>query len=395
MSVLFEKSEIKGMELNNRLVRSATHEAMADENGFPTERLFKLYEGLAKGGVGLIITGYAYVARDGKSNAMLGIDSDELIPRYRELVNQVHQNGAKIAMQINHCGRQTTKEMIGSQPIAPSTVKEKVFLVKPQEMTEDDIERIIEAFSQSARRVKESGFDALQLHGAHGFLINQFLCPHTNRRQDKWGGSVENRMRFLNAIYDNCRKQVGDDYPILIKINGYDNMKNGLKQDESLAMAKMIAELGFDAIEVSCGIAEDGGSTVRGDLPLDVILDEWDMYKNKNFLFRFIMKRHGNKLIKPLPFTQQYNRESAGRIKEKVNVPIFVVGGMIDPSAMEETIKKGDADYISLSRALITDPNFPNKIKAGDRKISRCIHCNLCLYYLATKPVRCYHGKRI
>ncbi len=195
--------------------------------------------------------------------------------------------------------------------------------------------------------------------------------------------------------YDNCRKQVGDDYPILIKINGYDNMKNGLKQDESIAMAKMIAELGFDAIEVSCGIAEDGGSTVRGDLPLDVILDEWDMYKNKNFLFRFIMKQYGNKLIKPLPFTQQYNRESAGRIKEKVNVPIFVVGGMIDPSAMEETIKKGDADYISLSRALITDPNFPKKIKGGDRKISRCIHCNLCLYYLATKPVRCYHGKRI
>jgi 2,4-dienoyl-CoA reductase-like NADH-dependent reductase (Old Yellow Enzyme family) len=162
MSVLFEKTEIKGMLLKNRLVRSATNEAMADENGFPTERLFKLYEGLAKGGVGLIITGYAYVARDGKSNAMLGIDSDELIPRYRELVNQVHKNGAKIAMQINHCGRQTTKEMTGSQPIAPSTVKEKVFLVKPQEMKEDDIERIIEAFAQSARRVKEGGFDALQ-----------------------------------------------------------------------------------------------------------------------------------------------------------------------------------------------------------------------------------------
>lgn len=395
MSVLFEKTEIKGMELDNRLVRSATHEAMADKNGFPTERLFKLYEDLAKGGVGLIITGYAYVARDGKSDAMLGIDNDKLIPKYRELVNKVHQNGAKIAMQINHCGRQTTKEMTGSQPIAPSAIKEKVFLVKPREMTENDIERIIEAFAQSARRVKESGFDALQLHAAHGFLINQFLCPHTNRRQDKWGGSIENRMRFLGAIYEKCRSQVGEDYPILIKINAYDNLKNGLKQDESIAMAKLIAELGFDGIEVSCGIAEDGASTVRGDLPLDVILDEWDMYKNKNFLFRFIMKRFGKKLIKPMPFTQEYNRESARRIKAKVNVPIFVVGGMIDPVAMEATIKKGDADYISMSRALITDPNFPNKIKGGDRKISRCIHCNLCLYYLATKPVRCYHGKRV
>ena len=395
MSALFEKTEINGMKLKNRLVRSATHEAMADENGFPTQRLYKLYDGLAKGGVGLIITGYAYVSRDGKSNAMLGIDSDELIPKYSELVNQVHQNGARIAMQINHCGRQTTKEMTGSEPIAPSAVKEKVFLVKPRKMTEGDIERVIEAFAQSARRVKESGFDALQLHAAHGFLINQFLCQHTNRRDDRWGGSIENRMRFLTSIYERCRKQVGEDYPILIKINAYDHMKNGLKQDESIEMSKLIAEMGFNGIEISCGIAEDGGSTVRGDLPLDVILDEWYMYKRKNFLFRFIMKRYGNKIIKPIPFSQGYNLESAKHIKDNVNIPVFVVGGMTDPGKMEETIKNGDADYISMSRALITDPNFPNKIKNGDRKPSSCIHCNLCLYYLASKPVRCYHGKRV
>jgi 2,4-dienoyl-CoA reductase-like NADH-dependent reductase (Old Yellow Enzyme family) len=165
MSVLFEKTNIKGMELKNRLVRSATHEGMADENGFPTEALFKLYERLAKGGVGLIITGLTFVSRDGKINAMLGMDSKEHIPKYRELVNHVHQNGAKIAMQIVHCGRQTTEEMTGSQPMAPSAVKEKSFLVKPREMTEEDIDCIIEAFTQAARRVKESGFDAVQLHG--------------------------------------------------------------------------------------------------------------------------------------------------------------------------------------------------------------------------------------
>jgi 2,4-dienoyl-CoA reductase-like NADH-dependent reductase (Old Yellow Enzyme family) len=395
MNTLFDETKINGMLLKNRLVRSATHEAMADENGFPTERLYKLYERLAKGGVGLIISGYTYVSRDGKSDAMLGIDSDQLIPNYRELVNQVHQNGARIAMQINHCGRQTTKEMTGSQPIAPSAVKEKVFLVNPREMTEEDIERVIEAFAQSARRVKEIGFDALQLHAAHGFLINQFLCPHTNRRDDRWGGSIENRMRFLKMIYEKCRTQVGGDYPILIKINAYDYMKNGLKQDEGFEMAKSISDMGFDGIEISCGIAEDGGSTVRGDLPLDVILDEWDMYKRKNFLFRSIMKRYGNKIIKPVPFSLGYNIESAKRIKDSVDIPVFVVGGMVDPAAMEETIENGNADYISLSRALITDPNFPNKIKEGDRKPSRCIHCNLCLYYLASKPVRCYHGKRL
>jgi len=395
MSVLFEKTEIKGMELKNRLVRSATHEAMADDDGFPTDSLFKLYERLAKGGVGLIITGYTYVSRDGKTTAMLGIDTDEHISKYQELVNHVHQNGAKIAMQINHCGRQTSKEMTGAQPIAPSAVKDKSFLVMPREMTEADIERIIEAFAQAAGRVKESGFDALQLHGAHGYLINQFLCPHTNRREDKWGGSLENRMRFVTEIYERSRKNVGDDYPIFIKISAYDHMKNGLKLEEGIVMAEKMAEMGFDGIEVSCGIAEDGGSTLRGDTPYDVILDEWHMYKDKDFLFRFIMRKFGSKIVKPIPFTQGFNRESAKIIKEKVNVPIFAVGGMIDPAFMEETVKSGEADYVSLCRALITDPNFPNKIREGSRELSRCIHCNLCLFYLATRSVRCYQGKRM
>ncbi len=395
MSVLFERTEINGMELKNRLVRSATHEAMADDAGFPTDRLFKLYERLAKGGVGLIITGYTYVSRDGKFKAMLGIDTDEHISKYRKLVDRVHQNGAKIAMQLNHCGRQTTKEMTGIQPIAPSAVKDKSLFVMPREMTEADIERIIEAFAQAALRVKDSGFDALQIHGAHGYLISQFLCPHTNRRQDKWGGSIENRMRFVTEIYERVRKSVGDDYPILIKLSAYDHMKNGLKPEEGIVMAKKMAEMGFDGIEVSCGIGEDGGSTLRGDIPFDVILDEWDMYKNKGFLFRFIMRKFGSKLMKPIPFTQGYNRESAKAIKKKVNVPIFVVGGMIDPAFMEETIQSGKADYISLCRALVTDPNFPNKIKEGSRELSRCIHCNLCLFYLATRSVRCYQGKRM
>jgi 2,4-dienoyl-CoA reductase-like NADH-dependent reductase (Old Yellow Enzyme family) len=326
---------------------------------------------------------------------MLGIDTDDHISKYREVVNHVHQNGAKIAMQINHCGRQTTKEITGTQPIAPSAVKDKSLLVMPREMTEADIGRIIEAFSQAARRVKESGFDAVQLHGAHGYLISQFLCPHTNRRKDKWGGSIENRMRFVTEIYERTRKSVGNDYPILIKINAYDYMKNGLKPEEGIVMAKKMAEMGFDGIEVSCGIGEDGGSTLRGDIPMDVILDEWDMFKNKGVLFRFFMRHIASKLIKPIPFTQGYNRESAKIIKKEVKVPIFSVGGMIDPAFMEETIQSGGADYISLCRALITDPNFPNKIREGSRELSRCIHCNLCLFYLATRSVRCYQGKRM
>jgi 2,4-dienoyl-CoA reductase-like NADH-dependent reductase (Old Yellow Enzyme family) len=397
MSVLFEKTTIKAMELKNRLVRSATYEGMADENGFPNENLFELYKQLAQGGVGLIITGLSFVSRDGKIDAMNGIDSDEHILKYKELVNLVHENDSKIAMQIAHCGRQTSADMIKTQPLAPSSVKDNAFLVKPREMTEQDIERIIEAFGEASRRVRESNFDAVQLHGAHGYLINEFLCPYTNRRKDKWGGSIENRMRFVEEIYNLCREKVGDNFPILIKISVYDNMKKGLKKEEGVIMAEMMADMGFDGIEVSCGIAEDGNSSVRGDMPIDAILETMPMYKNKNALFHFVMRHFGEKLIKPVPFTQAYSRDSAKEIKSKIDIPVFLVGGMIDPKVIEDVVEKGDADYISLSRALINNPNnpkFPNKIKEGSRELSKCLHCNLCLFCGMSEPLRCYYGKR-
>ena len=301
---MVDKTNIKGVGLKNRLVRSATHDAMADDNGFPTDNHFKLFERLAKGGVGLIITGYTYVNQDGRTDNMLGIDKDVHIPRYKELVETVHQNGAKIAMQINHCGRQTTKEMTGTQTLAPSAVKDNSFLDTPREMTEQYIENAIEAFAMASKRVKDSNFDAVQLHGAHGFLINQFLCPHTNRRKDKWGGSIENRMRIVKEIYEACREQVGDDYPIFIKMNAYDNMKNGIKEEEGVIMAEMVADMGFDAIEVSCGIGEDGISSIRGEFHADAYLEKYPMYKKQNAIFKFVMKHFGSQIVKPVPFSQ-------------------------------------------------------------------------------------------
>ena len=397
MSVIFQPGQIKNLELKNRLVRSATHEGMADESGLPTEKHFKLYSRLAQGGVGLIITGYAYVSPDGQGffPGMNGIHSDACIPGYRALVDEVHDSGGKIAMQIAHSGRQTTRRAIGARPMAPSAIKDKSLFETPREMTARDIERVIEDFAKAARRVRECGFDAVQLHAAHGYLLSSFLCPHTNRRRDEWGGSIDNRMRIIEEIYRKSRELVGNDYPVLIKMNAMDNMPGGLNIEESLVMAQMMAKMGFDGIEVSCGIGEDRGSSIRGDLPVDVVLDSWEMYKNKNPLFRFIMGRYGTKLMPPVPFSENYNLESAAMIKEKVDVPVFAVGGLVDPASMEKAITDGRADYISLSRPLIADPGFPNKIKEGRTEISRCIHCNLCLFYLPVRPLACYHGKRL
>jgi 2,4-dienoyl-CoA reductase-like NADH-dependent reductase (Old Yellow Enzyme family) len=293
---------------------------------------------------------------------MLGIDSDEHIPKYRKLVDLVHQYDTSIAMQIAHSGRQTEESAIGTQPIAPSQVETATGVV-PREMTEEDIERIIDAFAQAARRVKESGFDAVQIHSAHGYLVSQFICPHTNRRKDKWGGSIENRVRFVREIYKRCRIQVGDDYPILIKYNAWDRMEDGLKPEEGIAIGGMLAEMGFDGIEVSCGIGGDGGAALLGNA------------------------QPGSKP------DQAYNREIAKALKNRTKVPVFVVGGITEPPVMVDIIEKGDADYISLCRSLISDANYPRKIQEGGDKAARCIHCNLCFGYIVTEPLRCYHGK--
>jgi 2,4-dienoyl-CoA reductase-like NADH-dependent reductase (Old Yellow Enzyme family) len=363
MRALFDRTRIKGMELPNRLVRSATGEGMSDENGFPLDSLFELYEKLAQGGIGLIITGYAYISRDGRCafSGMSGIDSDLHISRYRDLVDLVHKNGAAIAMQIVHCGRQTKAEAIGTQPIGPSAVEDTYWKVVPREMTEGDIERVIDDFEEAARRVKESGFDAVQIHGAHGYLVNQFLCPHTNRRRDLWGGPIGNRMRFVEEIYRRIRGKVGADFPILIKMNAQDGVQGGLTLREGLVMAEKMAAMGFDGIEVSRGISEDGGTEVFGDAVPGGVPE------------------------------QAYNRAAAREMTKRVDIPVFVVGGITDPRVMEDIVEKGDADYISMSRALIADPQFPNQIRAGSREVSRCTHCDRCLDdFSMENPLHCY-----
>lgn len=395
MPTLFEPTRIKSLELPNRLVRSATFEGMADEHGRPTEALFKLYRRLAKGGIGLIIAGYTYVSPDGRNPfpGMGAIDRDELIPDYQDLTRRVHEHGTKIAMQIAHSGRQTSAASVGGQPIAPSAVKDKTHFVKPRAMTEEDIDRVLDAFAAAARRVAESGFDAVQIHGAHGYLVNQFLCPHTNRRTDQWGGSLENRMRFVAELYRRCRAQVGDSYPLLIKISAQDAMKRGLRIEEGAVMAEMMADMGFDGIEVSCGIGEDGMSSMRGEVPVEAFLTEWPMYRERSFLFRFLMRRLGRRLVKPLPLTEAFNRAAAAAIRARTDVPLFLVGGNTDPTVMEEIVANREVDYISLSRALIADARFPNRIRAGRREPSDCMHCNLCLAYMGSRPIRCYRGR--
>jgi len=351
MSILFEPRYVGKMEVKNRFVRSATAEGTADADGVVGDELFDMYRNLAKGGVGLIITGHAYVQLNGRAGGdQMGIHKDELVPRLRELADEVHtaSHDCKIAVQIAHAGRQAARRIV-SDPVAPSVVTESVTGITPREMTEADIEECINAFANAARRVKQAGFDGVQLHSAHGYLISSFNSPYTNRRTDKWGGSPENRMRFLMETYRRVRAEVGSDYPVMVKLNAEDFVDGGIEIDESALIARALSEEGIDAIEVSGGMYESPRR--KGVIRMGIRKPEQEAYF--------------------LPHDE--------KIKEAVgNTPVMAVGGMRSVSIMEDVINAGKADFISLCRPLIREPDLPNRIKSGNQKAD-CISCNGCM----------------
>lgn len=348
MTRLFNPGKIGTLNVENRLVRSATAERMADHEGRPRSQLYKLYEELAKGGVGLIITGHMYVHPSGKAHPeMTGSYKDNLIPDLAELAETIHENGGKAVVQINHGGRQCSQEAV-SEPVAPSTVHEQ----QPKEtnlareITPEEIEMLIHAFAQAAWRAKAAGFDGVQIHSAHGYLISQFNSPFTNRRTDQWGGSLENRTRFLREVCRAVRGQVGDDYPVMIKFGLMDGIEGGLSLDDGLQIVAMLEDMGLDAVEISGGI---GGAAVNS------------------------VKKGINR-----PEKEGYFRDWARAARNVTDLPIMSVGGYRSRSVMESILEEGIADYISMCRPLINDPGLPDKFKDRLLDKSPCISSNNC-----------------
>ncbi|NTV93107.1 MAG: NADH:flavin oxidoreductase, partial [Chlorobiaceae bacterium] len=263
---VFGPASIFGIRLKNRLIRAATHESMAESSGAPSSAHEKLYTALAKGGAGAIITGYAGVQQDGRSSypGMLMMHDDTLIPAYRQLTDAVHRHDTPIILQIAHCGRQTRSAVTGMKTVAPSALKDRIFNEeRPQELGEQEIETIISNFVSAAGRAVKAGFDGVELHLAHGYLLAQFLSGYTNRRRDRWGGSTENKFRIVAEIMRRIRQEHGD-FPVLAKINGFDQRPGGMRADEAVTIARMLETSGCSAIEVSSGTIEEGLSIMRG-----------------------------------------------------------------------------------------------------------------------------------
>ncbi len=348
MSKLFENSVINGMNLPNRFVRSATWEGMAADDGAVTPKLIGTMTALARGGVGLIIGGHAYVRPDGKASPwQLGIYKDELVPGLQELATAVHACGGRIVAQLAHAGCFTSAQLTGQPPLVVSNFDELTTESPRKEITARDIREIVDAFAAAARRARSAGFDGVQIHSAHGYLLSQFLSPAFNKRRDEYGGNIHNRARIHLEVCHAVREVVGKDYPVLIKMNCRDFVENGLDLEESLQVAHLLADAGLDAIELS------GGTLVSGRL-----------------------SPSRSKINSP--DKEAYFREEASAFKKEIGIPLILVGGMRSIEVAEQLVENGVADYISMSRPFIREPDLINRWKAGDLRKAQCKSDNLC-----------------
>ena len=382
MSILFEPKAIGKLVLKNRLVRAPTVEKLCTAEGHCTPQLLDVYTRLAEGGVGLIITGGAHVQKNGRGLPnKIGFHQDDVIEGYRTLSDRIHGYGVKVIAQLGHCGRQGTVEVVGETPIAPSPVANLLGVV-PAPMTARQISETIANFVRAAERVMEAGFDGVEIHAGHGYLIHEFLSPRTNLRYDEWGGSFENRIRFLTEIYRGMRRQLGGETPILLTLNANDYLEDGIGVGDAVRIAGQMSALGIDAIEVTAGTWETHFFMSRGDIPRNY----W-LYARAEGEEKERVGERLTRLARGVRFQEAYLWEYAREIRKKVQCPLILVGGLRTVKVMEEILEEGTADFISLCRPLIRDPEFPNLIRRGLAEKSTCLNCNLCL---TDKPVACY-----
>lgn len=369
---LFQPIKIKSLVLKNRLVMAPMSTQFASPGGSVTEELIDFLEERAKGGVGMIITGYTFI--DGKfskaSVNQLGSHSDAMVPRLNALVETTRPYGTRIFLQLCHAGRQTDKNIIGGIPVGPSPMVDEEGAEVTRELTREEIEEIIEMFGLAAKRAKQAGFDGVEIHGAHGYLINQFMSDYTNRRTDEYGGDISGRMRFALKVLGRTREYVGEDYPVGFRINGTDYLEfkeeklkgRGMTLAKAKEAAKILEKNGVDYLHVSAGIGETGENACQ-----------------------------------PMYFSQGYNVYLAEAIKREVDVPVITVGSITDPDMAEQIISQEKADLVALGRALIADPHFSDKARSDrEEEILRCIRCNECSYRTSSlRELRCSVNPRV
>lgn len=384
-SILFTPGKIGPLTLRNRTIRSAAFESMCPGNK-PSKELLDYHHSVAAGGVGMTTVAYAAVTRSGLSFDRQLWMRPEIVPGLRELTDAVHREGAAVSIQLGHCGNMSHKAICGETPVGASTGFNLYSPTFVRGLRKDELAPMARAYGDSVRLAREAGFDAVEIHAGHGYLISQFLSPYTNHRKDEFGGSLENRMRFMDMVMDEVMKAAGNDMAVLVKMNMRDGFKGGMDIDESLQVAKRLVDDGAQALVLSGGFVSKAPMYVmRGAMPVKTMTHYMTCW-----WLKWGVRMAGRMMIPTIPFKQAYFLEDALRFRKEITqIPLVYVGGLVAREKIDEVLNDG-FEFVQMGRALLNEPGFVNRMKAEGMARCNCKHSNYCIARMYTLDMACH-----
>ena len=387
-SPIFTPVTIGPVTLRNRVIRSAAFENMAYGNS-PSQDLYDYHVAVARGGVGMTTPAYAAVDRSGLSfDGQLWMRK-EIVPDLRRITDAIHAEGAKASIQLGHCGNMTHRATCGCMPVGASGGFNMYSPTFVRSLKVNEIHDLVKAFGNAVNLAREAGFDCVEIHAGHGYLISQFLSPYTNHRHDEFGGSLENRMCLMRMVISEVMKAAGDDLGVIVKMNMHDGFKKGMQRAECLEVAKELERLGVHAIVLSAGFVSKAPMEVmRGAMPLKTLAHYMDM--KKFWWLKAALLTIGRLLIPTVPYREGYFLEDAMQFRQVLKLPLIYVGGLISKDKMEEVLAAG-FQGLQVARALVHDTDFVNKLHSGEITCSGCKHSNYCIGRMYTLEMRCHH----
>ena len=385
-SPIFTPVSIGPVTLRNRVIRSAAFENMAYGNS-PSQDLYDYHVAVARGGVGMTTLAYASVNRSGLSfDGQLWM-REEIVPGLKRITDAVHAAGAKCSIQLGHCGNMTHRATCGCMPVGASSGFNLYSPTFVRGLKIPEIDALVEDFGHAVDLAREAGFDCVEIHAGHGYLISQFLSPYTNHRHDEYGGSLENRMRLMQRVIRRVMEAARDDMGVIVKMNMHDGFRRGMQESECLEVARELERLGVHALVLSAGFVSKAPMEVmRGAMPIRTLAYYMDM--RKFWWLKALVRLFGWKMIPTVPYKEAYFLEDARKFRAAVNLPLIYVGGMVSRAKMEEVLAAG-FQGLQVARALVRDTDFVNKLHSGEIDRSPCGHSNYCIGRMYTLEMKC------
>lgn len=383
-SLLFTPVTLGPLTLRNRSIRSAAFESMCPGN-VPSPQLLDYHRSVAAGGVGMTTVAYAAVTRSGLSFDRQLWMSPEIVPGLRELTDAVHAEGAAASIQLGHCGNMSHKSICGCLPVGASSGFNLYSPTFVRGLRADELPEMAKAYGRSVCLAREAGFDAVEIHAGHGYLISQFLSPSTNHRKDEFGGTLANRMRFMEMVMEEVMKAAGNDMAVLVKMNMRDGFRGGMELDESLQVARKLQELGANALVLSGGFVSKAPMYVmRGEMPIRTMT-----YYMTCWWLKYGVRLVGKYMIPSVPFREAYFLEDALKFREALDIPLVYVGGLVSRQKIEEVLNHG-FEAVQMGRALLNEPDFVNRMRQEENARCNCRHSNYCIARMYTLDMACH-----